>query len=113
MISQRDRKNCVCTVFDNKNWIIIDLELKKRGKIDNPNTNYEGSSIGMETAVIREIVPCLKNSFKIKLLAIVITAMEKYQKSFVIMNGNTRVFLDINHAMLSFGKSFEMINGRN
>ena len=86
---------------------------EKAWKIDNPNTNHEGPSIDMEIAVIREIVPCWNNSFEIKLMAYCHDRDGIVSKVFCDNEWKYANVLDIDHGMLSFGKSIEKINGWN
>ena len=105
----RNGQNCVVSFFDNQNWKIIALEVVQRG------VNYDGPSNGMEAEGIERVIEELKNDNEIrrKFIAYCHDCDGKVRTIFRRSGWDLKELLDINHAMKSFGKSFNNVNVQN
>lgn len=105
---KRDGRHCVTSVIDNKNWKIIEIEMKTRGE---ENANYNGPANGMEAACIRDIIPRLKSYEKSSnITAYCHDCDGRVSKIFRDNDWDLTELLDLNHAMLCFAKDWEKLN---
>ena len=112
---KRTGKHCVITVIDNMNWKIVDVEIIKRGKEIGGSVNFVGPAPNMESEGIRRILSRFveNDEIKSKICAYCHDCDARVRNIFEEFEWYIHEFLDINHAMLSFQRSFEKINGQN
>ena len=112
---KRDGKHCIVSVIDNKNWKIIDIEILKRGKELDDTVNYVGSATNMESEGVTRIIKRFNENEELrnKFIAFCHDCDGRVRAIFRKLEWDLRELLDINHAMLSFQKSFKNINGQN
>ena len=112
---KRDGKHCLVGAIDNHNWKIIDIEILERAPDSMTEEEAKAAGLHSESSATMENECAKKLIPRLKLLADKIVGYchdndHKLRKVFKDNDWDITEFLDTNHAMLSFSKSFENIN---
>lgn len=106
---KRQGKHCLVSVIDNVNWKIIDCEILKRGVEGERGVNHFKDSTTMEIHAIDILAERLKD-IQDKVIGFCHDCDSKVDPVFKKHGWDIQEFLDINHAMLCFVRSFNSIN---
>ena len=108
---KRQGKHCLVSVIDNINWRIIDCEVLKRGEPGEKGVNHFKDSTTMEIHAIEILAERLK-CIQDKVVGFCHDCDSKVQPVFDKHGWQIDEFLDINHALLCFVRSFNNVNVR-